>query len=340
MRVYTLIFLILCTPLFANPPKYVWNLGFAMTCDITPFKEGLIENYRTTPAHSKIKPQNYIKKVKDGDIIWLQTFQVAEFCRSVLPKLQKRFFLYICDGDRTFPSSYKTFFDVNSLIRDPRVIHIFGQNVDYTGKDGKVSGIPIGIDYHTIANSEKCALFGETKQTPEEQEGKLEELLTTLPPTHLRLKKAFVDFQLNSRGNNFGETRAAIFKKIYPTGLIDAPSERMARHELWAAKGAYAFSISPHGLGLDCHRTWEDLILGCIVIVKTSPLDPLYEGLPVVIIKDWSEITPENFDKWLEQYGDAFTNPDYRERLTHAYWMNIMRKKQREFLTGKALYAS
>ena len=42
---------------------------------------------------------------------------------------------------------------------------------------------------------------------------------------------------------------------------------------------------------------------------KTSPLDALYEGLPVVIVNDWSEVTQENMDKWLFEYGDAFTNP-------------------------------
>ncbi len=94
----------------------------------------------------------------------------------------------------------------------------------------------------------------------------------------------------------------------------------LRRTELWKKKGGYAFSISPHGNGLDCHRTWEDLALGCIVIVKTSPLDPLYEGLPVVIVDDWNEITKENLYSWLSIYYDAHTNPEYRQRLTNKYW--------------------
>jgi len=48
---------------------------------------------------------------------------------------------------------------------------------------------------------------------------------------------------------------------------------RLQRHDLWKKKTTYAFSVSPHGNGLDCYRTWEDLVLGCIVIVKTSVLD-------------------------------------------------------------------
>jgi hypothetical protein len=85
------------------------------------------------------------------------------------------------------------------------------------------------------------------------------------------------------------------------------------------------FSISPHGNGLDCHRTWEDLILGCIVIVKTSALDPLYEGLPVVIVKEWNEITPKNLTLWLEKFVDKINDTSVRERLTLKYWMEKIR---------------
>lgn len=310
------------------PPKYIWNLGLAMTCDVTPFKyyqNGLPNDYQTLPPHPCVDPKNYITDVKDGDVIWLQSHQVANFYDNVLPGINQRFILIINDGDDTFPSSYRERFDVDHLINDDRVIHIFGQNVDHNENNKKVSGIPIGIDFHTTAHSKNCNIFGESPYSVKAQEEILDHLLCTFLPTDQRLCKAFVEFQLTDHGTYDGECRTSIFNQIKSTGLIDYPTERMPRHFLWEVKGQYAFSISPRGIGLDCHRTWEDLVLGCIVIVKSSPLNPLYEGLPVVIVKDWSEITPENFEKWLKQYGDAFTNPDYRERLTNTYWMNVIR---------------
>jgi hypothetical protein len=154
-----------------------------------------------------------------------------------------------------------------------------------------------------------------------------------LQPTYLRQKKAFVDFHHNDtmRGPNhqnrlFKEDRTKIFEILEPTNLIDYGAP-IRRSELWRTKGNYAFSISPPGNGLDTHRTWEDLSLGCIVIVKTSPLDPLYEGLPVVIVNDWAEITQENMDLWLQKYADAFTNPSYREKLTTRYWIHKIHSK-------------
>ena len=81
------------------------------------------------------------------------------------------------------------------------------------------------------------------------------------------------------------------------------------------------FSLSLVGNGFDCHRTWESLILGNIVLLQSSPLDPLFIDLPVIIIKDFSEITEQNLEKWALRYSDAFTNPDYRKKLTTAHWL-------------------
>jgi hypothetical protein len=54
----------------------------------------------------------------------------------------------------------------------------------------------------------------------------------------------------------------------------------------------YQFVLSPHGAGLDCHRTWEALLLGCIPIVKTAKLNDLFTDLPVIVVNDWREISP------------------------------------------------
>jgi len=54
----------------------------------------------------------------------------------------------------------------------------------------------------------------------------------------------------------------------------------------------YQFVLSPHGAGLDCHRTWEALLLGCIPIVKAAKLNDLFTDLPVIVVNDWREISP------------------------------------------------
>ena len=109
--------------------------------------------------------------------------------------------------------------------------------------------------------------------------------------------------------------------------LIDFQAEKIPRLDLWRAKTRYAFVVSPHGNGLDCHRTWESLALGNIVIVKRSPLDPLYAGLPVVIVSQWSEITAENLSEWQRRYAHAFSDTVFLECLTNRYWIERARRE-------------
>ena len=58
--------------------------------------------------------------------------------------------------------------------------------------------------------------------------------------------------------------------------------------------GNAKFVLSPPGNGLDCHRTWEALMMGAVPIILSSALDPLFNNIPTIIIDDWSKLT-ENF---------------------------------------------
>ncbi|HEY5236247.1 MAG TPA: hypothetical protein VIJ14_08730 [Rhabdochlamydiaceae bacterium] len=307
--------------------KYIWNFGLISLCDKgVPPKP--IQFFEGGARFVKSAYQN----IRSGDIVWVNARYLPQFSREVLPEVKHPFVLVIADGDESFPTdSGLSEVEMEALISHDKIIHIFAQNYDDQGKFAKVSHIPIGMDFHTVGYKSASGGWGE-RGPPLQQEAYLSQLLGQLQPTYLRKRRAFVDFQVSDtiRNGSFkrylqlGEDRTSIFHYLLMTGLIDY-SGRIRRSELWNIKGQYAFSISPHGNGLDCHRTWEDLVLGCIVIVKTSSLDPLYEGLPVVIVKDWSEITDENLEKWLDQYRDAFTNPEYRSKLTNGYWFDKIR---------------
>jgi len=52
------------------------------------------------------------------------------------------------------------------------------------------------------------------------------------------------------------------------------------------------YALCPAGTGIDTHRVYECIHLGVIPIVKTSPLNTLYAGMPVKIITEWSEVIP------------------------------------------------
>jgi hypothetical protein len=83
----------------------------------------------------------------------------------------------------------------------------------------------------------------------------------------------------------------------------------------------YTFILSPFGNGMDCHRTWEALCLGCIPILNAPNFKELFKNLPVLFVDNWKDINQELLDKTIEQFKN--TNFNY-SKLTLDYWKNII----------------
>jgi len=81
----------------------------------------------------------------------------------------------------------------------------------------------------------------------------------------------------------------------------------------------YKFVLSPPGKGLDCHRTWEALLMGAIPIVESSSLNPIYEGLPVLVIEDWSILSEEFL---MNAYDEMRTKEYQWYRLFAPFYMD------------------
>ena len=104
----------------------------------------------------------------------------------------------------------------------------------------------------------------------------------------------------------------------------------------------YKFCLAPPGAGIDTHRTWEALYAGTIPIVLCSPLNKLYEDLPVLIVDDYSIINKEyltvkyeeiikkeyNFEKLYSNYWyNKIKNYDsYIDKKYEPYWSNYLKQ--------------
>ena len=94
----------------------------------------------------------------------------------------------------------------------------------------------------------------------------------------------------------------------------------------WEKHRDYAFELSPCGNGLDCHRTYEAILLNTIPIVRTNTLDAIYRehNLPVVIVDEWSDVTSDNLNVWHAKYKDYFTK-NTLDKMKTKYWINYIR---------------
>lgn len=86
----------------------------------------------------------------------------------------------------------------------------------------------------------------------------------------------------------------------------------------------YSFVLSPFGNGIDCIRTFEALCLGCIVIMKKSFLDIIYEDLPILIVNEWEDINEKLLNDTLILYSKKQFNYD---KLKINYWIKLVNSK-------------
>jgi hypothetical protein len=335
----------------------VWNKGIAALCDRRfpdEFPDG--KTYTPVPTYAgalwssrlpdKLIPDRSVGgKIRDGELVWVRLSWLKSFVRQVLPVVGANFVMVTGDSDSCVPSELGI--AARAVFECPKVVHWYTQNYDKSVPGERISPLPIGIDFHM--SSEK-AIWGEDVSSPQEQERALVSIGESLPPLSSRHPRVYVDFGwqrgfglLHHRryhplvGTSFREDRRTLARKLLGNESVYFQAGPLPRREMWRRRGQFAFVLSPHGMGLDCHRTWEALALGHIVLVPSSSLDGLYIDLPVVALKNWSEITPENLERWLLQHpkGGA-TN----EKLRSSHWVAGMRSRAKTCVAPGSLATS
>ena len=72
----------------------------------------------------------------------------------------------------------------------------------------------------------------------------------------------------------------------------------------------HMFVLSPRGNGLDCHRTWEILMMRRVPILKREgQLETLYKNMPVLFVDDWNDIDSIDLEKIFKEF--TFDNQEY-----------------------------
>lgn len=80
----------------------------------------------------------------------------------------------------------------------------------------------------------------------------------------------------------------------------------------------YKFCLCPRGNGVDTHRLWESLLLGCVPIVKRHTTHEFNLPLPIIFIDDWKEINTNFIDKISREIDYSLFNTPI---LTKEYWI-------------------
>lgn len=283
--------------------RYVSSRGLLKSCDVRS----------ATPWSSIRHLVNYdFSQLKEGGALYICNSAIPYFFENVFPRIGVAFRLVSGDCDESCPTELFSSRDAFlAFIEDPRIIVWFSQNCIET-KHPKLHQLPIGQDYHTMNGPNSWG----PETSPADQERFLDAIRAKAPRLENRKCMAHANFHF-SMTTKYAHDRYDALNQI-PKELVYYEPERCNRLHTWKTQSEYAFVISPHGNGLDCHRTWEALALGCIPIMKTSALDPMFEGLPVKIVKEWSDITHELLAKTQQEYAEK---TDWKmEKLLLSYW--------------------
>lgn len=255
---------------------------------------------------------------------------IPTFIDKHLSSLRHPFTLVTGDSDQTIGLAPVERERIAPILDHPHLVGWYAQNlfIDHP----KLHHLPIGLDYHTISafsrNEDKPAsgaslasrlrgiwkgwhFWGEPTP-PLEQERQITEVARNAPPLGERNHRAYSNWY---RSRHRGDREECLDQVARSAAFHERRSLPRARS--WRRNARHAFTLSPTGVGPDCHRTWEALLLGSVPILRSSPLDPLFRDLPVLLVENWRDVTTER----LRRERDRFSNASFDfSRLTLHYW--------------------
>ena len=288
--------------------QLVNSRSILFACDIHP------ENPQSSSANNsyldsipaKLNTHAYAKPLS-VPLIFVPSDGLIYFTRQVLPQINLTFILV--SGDSDLPINTSSLGpELQNLLASPRLLIWHAQNRDFDHP--KLHSLPIGINLHNLwANPLQ---WGGGFILPTLQELQLQTISENAPNFLKREQKIFCNWHFSIDRADRKDCLERIDKS---TCFFQAEPRPMV--ETWEMQSQFQFVLSPHGAGLDCHRTWEALLLGCIVIVKSAKLNDLFTDLPVISVADWGEITPS----FLERATDVIKDKKIRkESLSMAFW--------------------
>jgi len=252
---------------------------------------------------SSFRPEN----VKNGATVFVKTDYIYDFFKNYFPKITAKFVLVTHNSDQAISDEFRKFLD------NEKIIAWFAKNAVIP--HSKLIGIPIGMVYRYMFGLWVHGVPEDLNEMIEKvQQGKT-----------IKNKLLYMNFSL---GIGRGKERPYVwnlfknksFCHIAPVyGNIPNKPYKEYLNEIAESK----FMLSPRGSGWDCYRTWEALIMGSYPIVRRSPIDALYEGLPVLIVDNWTDIT----EKFLEEKYKEFSSRNWNfEKLYAPYWIALIKQ--------------
>lgn len=244
----------------------------------------LCETHQPLPNDVAEKwPRRALRNHQPGGRIYVHAAALEHFARWALRRIDSPFVLV--SGDSVIDVSHELLGDklVSKVLTHPHLIRWHAQNLALDHP--KVHPMPLGLDYHTIARRRR------PEWGPGASSRAQEELLHTIRAMSPALTQRRVQGYCNWHFAVNNGDRAGVIETLPKPSSYYEP-DRLPRAESWRRNTEFFFTISPRGVGMDCHRTWEAILLGSTPVIPDLPVNRLFETLPVVVVRNWATVTP------------------------------------------------
>lgn len=285
--------------------KLVSSRGILKSCSLRPLN----------PISSTNRVSLTAGSLNPGGSVYVCNDALEDFFENYFHRIEIPFVLVSGDSDREIDQDLLSTEPLTEALASNRLLAWFSQNL--TANHPKLHHLPIGMDYHTASIPGNP--FEPNPLSPIEQERVIIDIIANAPPFNERSSLVYADFKPES-----SKPDRALALTAFANQSV-SPIQRVTRSTSWALCSKFKFILSPMGRGIDCHRTWEALALGCIPILRRTAIDRLYENLPILFIPKWS-CQSLNIESYIERVEKRLLPQTRRQpkELFLAHWVGLI----------------
>ena len=261
----------------------VWNRAWRLACDIGPSLAASgpsDDNSALADCCAGEAAAAYASLLREGasaadghPLVYVPTLALPDFVSDILPRVPRTRRFVLVTGLADFGparslgrgSAAAGRSAALALAADPCILAWFAEMVDFEEEEGgdvKVQALPLGIDLHTLAfKPGERPLWG-PPASPRAQAMSLAR--AAMAATHSDPRALCLWGVLNRK-------RKAVSDAVLArpdTFDVEAALGSLSRAECWRRMSEHVAVVSIEGYGPDCHRTWETLVLGSVVVVQ------------------------------------------------------------------------
>ena len=232
---------------------------------------------------------NELEIINSSYSFFIKTDYINYFANVILPFIKHPFILL------THNSDYRSG-DNTAILSNEYLVKWYGSNIYITDK---TMCLPIGLENSHFGNTNFSVCVNNRN--------------------NVKTELVYFNFSIETNFN----LRKNVENILINKGFKKNTSKKWEDYIVELSK--HKFCISPRGNGIDCHRHWEAIYVGCIPIVLNDAKDPIYhyfKHLPILFISDYSVITEDFLNEEYKKFNEKTFD---LSMTTLTYWNKILK---------------